>query len=145
MKDQLLKRLEKTNKLLIDLLSALSGADLGSKLPNLPSNTIGQQFWCLVGARSSYLKAIKSEGWKGFSCNLNNDDILSNSKLSSTLHATFSDIQSFINSVEKLSEIQENFLFDLLEHEIQHHGQLIRYMYGLKLSIPSSWKDRYSL
>jgi len=34
---------------------------------------------------------------------------------------------------------------NLLEHEAQHHGQLIRYLYGLRLPIPASWKSRYAL
>jgi hypothetical protein len=36
-------------------------------------------------------------------------------------------------------------ILDLLEHEAQHHGQLIRYLYGLNLEIPESWKTRYAL
>jgi hypothetical protein len=36
-------------------------------------------------------------------------------------------------------------VLDLLEHEAQHHGQLIRYLYALKLAIPDSWKARYAL
>jgi hypothetical protein len=34
---------------------------------------------------------------------------------------------------------------DLLEHELQHHGQLIRYVYGNKLEFPESWKKRYTV
>jgi len=34
---------------------------------------------------------------------------------------------------------------DLLEHEAAHQGQLIRYLYGLALPIPASWKRRYAL
>jgi uncharacterized damage-inducible protein DinB len=33
----------------------------------------------------------------------------------------------------------------LLEHEVQHHGQLIRYLYGLGIERPESWKQRYAL
>ena len=32
------------------------------------------------------------------------------------------------------------FALDLLEHEAAHHGQLIRYLYGLDLPIPETWK-----
>lgn len=47
-----------------DLVEYLDEANLQLKLPNLPSNTIGEQFWCMVGARESYLKAIqKMGGW----------------------------------------------------------------------------------
>ena len=36
-------------------------------------------------------------------------------------------------------------VLDLLEHEAAHHGQLIRYLYGLDLPIPDSWKRKYAL
>jgi hypothetical protein len=48
-------------------------------------------------------------------------------------------------SFELLSDRQLELGFDLLEHEIQHHGQLIRYVYGNKLSFPSSWNKRYTV
>ena len=37
------------------------------------------------------------------------------------------------------------YLFALLEHEVQHHGQLIRYCYGNKIAFPQSWHDRYTV
>lgn len=37
------------------------------------------------------------------------------------------------------------FALDLLEHEIQHHGQLIRYFYALGLEFPKEFSDRYAL
>jgi hypothetical protein len=36
-------------------------------------------------------------------------------------------------------------MIDLLEHEAGHHGQLIRYLYGLRREIPESWKKKYAL
>src|SRR5690606_495239 len=33
----------------------------------------------------------------------------------------------------------------LLEHETQHHGQLIRYLYAVPLPVPASWVQRYVL
>ena len=33
----------------------------------------------------------------------------------------------------------------LLEHETQHHGQLIRYLYGLGIPRPESWQRQYAL
>jgi spore coat protein CotF len=39
----------------------------------------------------------------------------------------------------------KKLFMDLLEHEIQHHGQLIRYIYGNKLTFPNGWKQRYNV
>ncbi|MNL45598.1 hypothetical protein D3C87_1682570 [compost metagenome] len=50
----------------------------------------------------------------------------------------------FLEKAEELSEPALKFLLDLLEHEAQHHGQLARYLYGLKVGVPESWKSRYN-
>jgi hypothetical protein len=41
--------------------------------------------------------------------------------------------------------VQRRLAMDLLEHEVAHHGQLIRYLCGLRIDIPESWKSRYAL
>lgn len=58
---QLLKtRLERAFSLTADLVDHLDGAVLGADLPNLPSNRISGQLWCVVGARESYSVAIEA-------------------------------------------------------------------------------------
>ena len=44
-----------------------------------------------------------------------------------------------------LSDMQVDLAFELLEHEVQHHGQLIRYVYATGLTFPVSWHDRYTV
>jgi hypothetical protein len=44
-----------------------------------------------------------------------------------------------------LTDVQIELAFDLLEHEIQHHGQLIRFVYGNGLTFPDSWNKRYTV
>ncbi|MEI7973482.1 MAG: hypothetical protein WCH11_03855, partial [Bdellovibrio sp.] len=61
------------------------------------------------------------------------------------LLSTGKQVDTYLNdSKEELSEPEIKFLLDLLEHEAQHHGQLARYLYGLKVGVPQSWKDRYN-
>jgi hypothetical protein len=38
-----------------------------------------------------------------------------------------------------------DFALDLLEHEIQHHGQLIRFGYSNSLAFPPSWNSRHTV
>ncbi len=45
----------------------------------------------------------------------------------------------------RLTPAQQELAFDLLEHEVQHHGQLIRFVYGNKLTFPPSWHKRYTV
>lgn len=135
-------RLSKVFNLSSDLVESLPRDAFKLKLKDLPSNTIGEQFWCVIGARESYLKAIVNEGWVGFSCSL--DDATSKNEILQCLQSSAEECMSFLNNHE-LSGIQIDLLLTLLEHEIQHHGQLIRYVYGNKLSFPKSWNERYTV
>lgn len=96
------ERFERSFGLYRDLIASIGEPTIGSRLGELPSNTVGAQLWCVVGARESYSRAIEAGRWAGFA-------------------------------------------IDLLEHEAAHQGQLIRYLYALKLTIPPSWKARYAL
>jgi hypothetical protein len=48
-------------------------------------------------------------------------------------------------AIDEYTATQSELAIDLLEHEAAHHGQLIRYLYGLRIEIPQSWKSRYAL
>lgn len=138
----IIKRIERAFALTLDLVEALSESDLMLKLENLPSNTISDQLWCVVGARESYLKAIEAGSWEGFSCSLK--DKHSKEEIMSCLKRTSESLNKFLEG-DELSEAQVKLLFDLLEHEVQHHGQLIRYVYANKLVFPQSWNNRYTV
>ncbi|WP_346024882.1 hypothetical protein [Alkalibacterium indicireducens] len=139
---QLTERLETAFNLTEDLASSLSGEELTMRLRDIPSNTIDEQMWCIVGARESYLEAIIQNKWSGFSCSLT--DVTSPSRVLESLTASSVDCLSYLQKNE-LNSIQTDLLFSLLEHEVQHHGQLIRYVYGNRLSFPKSWKNRYNV
>jgi hypothetical protein len=124
------------------LVEYIAEEHLQLRLGNLPSNTIGEQLWCVVGARESYLAAMKNEQWVSFTCSL--QDTRSKKAVIEAVSTSQQAVLDFIEE-ETLSEVQLGFLLDLLEHEIQHHGQLIRYMYGNRLGFPQSWHDRYTV
>ncbi len=138
----IIERLKKSFNLTSSLIQNLSEDDFKLRLNNIPSNTIGQQLWCIVGARESYLKAIINNGWSGFSCSLNNTT--SKDQILQCLQKSTDECSNFLDTHE-LNENQTELLLTLLEHEVQHHGQLIRYIYGNKLSFPKSWNERYSV
>lgn len=135
-------RLLNAFRLTSDLLDSFSEKDLKSKIPNVPSNTIGGQFWCIVGARESYMKAIQNKGeWQGFSCGITDAHAKNNVK--SMLKKTMKDLES-LEIDWKNKKVAEQVIV-LLEHEVQHHGQLIRYIYSNKLKFPKSWNQRYTV
>ena len=135
-------KIQRAFRLTKDLVEYLDESYLQFKMSDLPSNTIGEQLWCMVGARESYLKAIQNNGWVDFSCTLNNP-----SSKAAVLEAVERSCNAVLIYLENtaLNEIQMDYLFELLEHEIQHHGQLIRFIYGNKLGFPQSWRDRYTV
>lgn len=59
----IISHLSRAFNLTFDLVDAINADDLQLKLKDLPSNTIGEQIWCIVGARESYLKAIINQSW----------------------------------------------------------------------------------
>jgi len=136
----LFSRLMRAFSLTKDLVQSLSPEELRLHLVGLPSNSIGHQLWCVIGARESYFKAIVNSGWSGFDCSLK--DTTSMNMVLAGLEDSAAKCLRYLEGRD-LSPIQSEYLVDLLEHEVQHHGQLIRYIYANKLTFPQSWKDRY--
>jgi hypothetical protein len=126
-----------------DLIGTLDESALLSDLPNLPSNTIGLQLWCVVGARESYARAITANEWSGFACSLGS--VSQKTLVADALSSSAEGILSLLGSLDTFTSIQSRMILDLLEHEAAHHGQLIRYLFALRLPIPDSWRSRYSL
>lgn len=129
-----------------DLLAALPEDGLRLDLPQLPSNAIGAQLWCVVGARESYVRAIRAGSWQGFTCGLSAADSKLKDRVGPHIERTAALAGECLDdpSLEWSAE-RDRLLLDLLLHETQHHGQLIRYLYGNRLRIPDSWKERYAL
>ncbi|MBS4054507.1 MAG: hypothetical protein KGZ64_07010 [Thermaerobacter sp.] len=125
-----------------DYVRFLTEDALALRLPNVPSNSIGEQVWCIVGARESYLKAMQLGVWAGFSCSLTNH--LAKDIVLAALEATSNRIMEFLQSAT-LTPATLSFVIDLLEHEVQHHGQLIRYSYANKTGFPVTWRERYTV
>lgn len=139
--DILKTRLDRAFTLTRDLVAHLDEGALGLDLPNLPSNRIAGQLWCVVGARESYLRAIEAGGWQGFTCSLSAPRV--KGSVLAALQATQARLASL--SFADMGDGQLALAFDLLEHEIQHHGQLIRYVYANELTFPVSWNKRYTV
>jgi len=126
-----------------DLIAAINETALAVDLRPLRSNTLGSQLWCVVGARESYSQAIAAGAWAGFSCSLNSTT--HQAGVARALQLSAQSVADVLKNIDDYTSVQNRLVIDLLEHEAAHHGQLIRYMYGLKLPIPASWKSKYAL
>lgn len=140
MKEIITTRVLKALALTNDFYAHISEDHLKLKLENLPSNSIGEQVWCILGARESYIRALIKGQWDGFSCSLS--DTKDKELIMSKLQETYSKLEDVLD--QKIQP-DMNVLFDLLEHEVQHHGQLIRYAYANRIGFPKSWNQRYTV
>ncbi len=145
MNELLHRRFDRANSLYIDLVDALSPHQLGSRLADLPSDTIGHQLWCVLGARESYPRAAKAGEWQGFTSPVTADQLTDAAALRSAFVQTASDVGEWVAGLDADDEGSFTYALALLEHEAQHHGQLIRYLYGLGIPRPSSWQRQYAL
>ncbi len=141
MNEKLKAKLDHAFKLTHDLVVHLNEAALALDLPNLPSNRISGQLWCVVGARESYIRAIQVGHWQGFSCSLTRSP--TKSAVLAALEMTHKRLETL--DFLGLNDTQLDLAFGLLEHEVQHHGQLIRFVYGNGLTFPDSWNKRYTV
>ena len=139
------ERFERSFRLYHDLLSELPESALAATLPGLPSNPIGGQLWCVVGARESYARAIAGGEWVGFACSLSAAETTERAAMQDGLSRSAAAVLTAIDGLEPTDDVRSRLALQLLEHEAAHHGQLIRYLYGLRLAIPASWKERYAL
>jgi hypothetical protein len=138
---QLKAKLNQAFQLTYALVSHLDETSFNLDLPNLPSNRIADQLWCIVGARESYTRAIEKGAWQGFSCSL------ATPKIKKSVLASLEESEKKLNDINfmGLADAQIDLAFNLLEHEIQHHGQLIRFVYANGLTFPESWHKRYTV
>ena len=66
----LLAQWQGLRRLTYDYLAMLEPAHFALKLPFETSQTLGYQFWCMVGAQESYTKKLQHGSWQGFSVQL---------------------------------------------------------------------------
>jgi hypothetical protein len=133
-------RLEETLDLTDSLAASLDDEVMNRRLQDR-ANTLWDQFWCIIGARESYGRAIAAGGWVGFDCSLSSADRGSQLRVVEVLQSSRSELARAVSG----SSPSAPMVLDLLLHETQHHGQLIRFIYAFGLEIPKGWRDRWSL
>ncbi|MFB7890827.1 hypothetical protein ACFC1I_01325 [Microbacterium sp. NPDC056044] len=145
MNELLRRRLSRSNTLYLDFVDAVSADQLGSHLADLPSDTVGHQLWCVLGARESYPRAARAGQWQGFTSPVTAHQTTDAAALRAAFAQTSSDVDDWIAGLDAGDEASFTYALALLEHETQHHGQLIRYLYGLGIDRPESWQRQYAL
>lgn len=139
------RRLELANALYVDLVGSVTADQLSSRLVDLPSDTVGHQLWCVLGARESFPRAARAGGWQGFSSPVTAEQTTDAAALHAAFEQTAADVDEWVAGLDAGDEDSYRYVLALLEHETQHHGQLIRYLYGLGIERPLSWQRQYAL
>jgi hypothetical protein len=139
------ERLLGSFELYTDLVETVPEDSLALKLPGMRSNTLGAQLWCVVGARESFAGAIRSGAWPGFTCSLSADETREREAVRAALSRSAEHVQAALRDADLSDDDRLRFALRLLEHEAAHQGQVIRYLYGLRLPIPARWAERYAL
>ena len=137
--------LRRSASLYDELIASIPESALAERLPGIRSNTIGQQLWCVIGARESYARAIAAGEWKGFSCSVTREQCSMKADLARSLALSGTRFLEAVSAQDSFTDVQHRLMLDALEHEAAHQGQLIRYLYALNLSIPDIWKARFAL
>lgn len=145
MNSLLRRRLERSNTLYVDFLDTIPPEHLRSHLRDLPSDTIGHQLWCVLGARESFPKAARAGEWQGFSSPVSRDGMTDAATLRSAFVQTAGDVDAWVAGIDAADDDSLRYVLALLEHETQHQGQLIRYLYGLGIERPLTWQQQYAL
>jgi uncharacterized damage-inducible protein DinB len=135
-----------------DLLDVLKQEDLAKKLPFPASQSIGYQFWCMLGSQESWAAFLQNGALEHWSCSLSGVppaeltlDVFRQRFQAADEHylsalAVTSLLEPYANSLTPLVVHQM-----LVEHEAHHHGQLINFIYALDLPIPASLAEQWAL
>ncbi len=136
--------LDESFSLYQELVASLTGDDLRRKLP-VPSNVLGAQLWCVIGARESWARAVEAGAWAGFSCSITHaGDMVNPEVMRQALLSSATAVRTACQAAPQ-DEARTDLKLRLLIHESQHQGQLLRYLLGLKMEVPSGWKERFAL
>lgn len=136
MRTTIIKKLEARFKAYADLIAQTDNTALEAKLEVEKHKSLKEHLWCVVGARESYAKALAANGWQGFSCAMTDFEP---ANFQQALASSAADVLTVVRSIEDWTQEREDLLATLAEHEVMHEGQIIRHLYGMGSTAPSSW------
>ena len=137
-------RLDGVFALYAELVEALDESVLRRSLP-VPSNPIGMQLWCVVGARETWTRALETGTWGPFRCSIASfEDTRKRSVVALALSTSAAAFRAAATA-RRDDATRTDFKLGLLEHESQHLGQLLRYVLGLGIEPPPGWKKRFAV
>ena len=147
---EIVKHWQQLRQMSLDLLDQLSDKDMGKKLPFETSQTLGNQFYCMLGTQETYVDYYLKDGeWKDWSCSLGNSETPPIIKVRTAMVEADKKLITMLGSLNLLKTAGDGSILNrhliLVEHESHHQGQLINFIYAHNLPIPKSWTDKWAL
>lgn len=134
-----------------DFLDVISQANLENKLPFQQSQSIYYQFDCMIGTTETITDSIKNEHGDPWHCSLpNNVSSMPKEQIKKHLQKSDDSLLKILTKTDLLTQQADNRTpldkyLELVEHESQHQGQIINFIYALNLPIPQSWATYWHL
>ena len=146
----LLSEWQSIRQLTYDYLAILEPHHLELRLPFPESQPLGYQFWCMVGAHESYLKKLEHGAWQGFASSLSQFDPVTPAVIKQQMQQADAKMAQLLEQIDLLAtqasgEPNHAIVFQMIKHEMHHHGQLINFLFCHHLPIPPSWQDEWAL
>ena len=136
MRSTIIRNLENRFSAYADLIAQTDAPALEATLAVEKHKSLKEHLWCLVGARESYAKALAANGWQGFACSMTS---FTPADFTSALASSSTEVMQAVQQIDGWTQAQEELLATLAEHEVMHEGQIIRHLYALGKTPPSSW------
>lgn len=133
-----------------DYLETLEPHHLDLRLPFPESQTLGYQFWCMVGAHESLLRALEQGGWQGFASSLDEFEPVTPAIIKAQMQKGDARLAELLQTLPLETHTvsgqpAHRTILRMIEHEMHHHGQLINFLFCHRLPIPPSWADEWAL
>lgn len=146
----LLTQWQEIRRLTYAYLALLEREQLALTLPFPASQSIGYQFWCMVGAHEYYLNQLEQSGEHEFHSSLDDFPEVTPALIQQQLQAGDARLTHWLQSHDPFMQLANGqsayqLVFQMIKHEMHHHGQLINFLFCHRLPIPQSWQEEWAL
>ena len=148
--EEIKKHWQQLRGMTYDFLSEIKEEDLEKKLPFPESQSLGYQFWCMIGAQESNLPLITKGKWEGFACSLDKVDQITKKVIVNHMKQADKSLMKALEQTDLLQKFEDNSTplmnyMILVEHESHHQEQIINFIYAYDLPIPKNWEEKWAL
>ena len=135
--DTVLKSIERRLTSYNEVIDGITAEQLAQEIDLPRHKSLLVHLWCVIGARESYTRALRSGKWEGFESSMVE---YSHQEFRDKLRSSAEELLSVASGMDEWTPERERLLLELSDHEVMHEGQMIRHMYALEMEIPKSVK-----